>query len=97
MNKVSRRGILSHGELNLILLWAARQSAEENVPAVSRVCLAQVANTCNPFTGSVDRLGPHRLWLRSTFDEIPRVRQFSSNLGPIWVWYAGSKNSLEDQ
>src|SRR2546429_999734 len=76
MNKVSRRGILSHGELNLILLWAARQSAEENVPAVSRVCLAQVANTCNPFTGSVDRLGPHRLWLRSTFDEIPnRLRK----------------------
>jgi hypothetical protein len=25
------------------------------------------------------------------------VRQFSRNLGPIWVRYAGSKNSLEDQ
>jgi hypothetical protein len=30
-------------------------------------------------------------------DKIVRVRQFSPNLGPIWVWYVGSKNSLEDQ
>ena len=45
----------------------------------------------------VKQLGLHSPRLRSAFDEIPRVRQFSPNLGAIWVRYAGSKNSLEDE
>ena len=34
----------------------------------------------------VDSSSLHSLRMRSAFDKIVRARQFSPNLGPIWVW-----------